>query len=304
MSGTPSLDVLAVFVAVAEAASFSHAAKKLRMPKSSVSRRISALEAELGVQLVHRTTRQVSLSTAGTALYERVAPHLAALSSSIGELPESEEEPSGTLRVTAPVDLGSTFLAGVVARFLARFPKVSVHALVTNRVLDLVAERIDVALRISTGPLRDSSLVVRKASALAGHLYASPSYLARRGAPRTTADLEEHDWIAFGGFPTSLRIFAPGDDRMVKPRGRLSSDDLFFVREAILGGAGIGFLPTYIADALALSGDLVVVLPKHEATTGTLYLVFPSSKHPPRKVCAFRDFVLDSLRARPLTPHA
>jgi len=299
MNETVPLDALSVFVAVAEASSFSIAAKKLGMPKSSVSRRIAGLEKDLGVRLVLRTTRSVSLSTAGTALYERVAPHLAALVQSIGEIPEREEEPSGELRVTAPVDLGSTFLAGVVTKFLARHPRVRIHALVTNRVLDLVRERVDVALRVSSGPMRDSSLVARKASALAGHLYASPSYLARRGTPRTPQDLEAHEWIGFGGFPSSLRIFAPGDERTLRPKGRLSSDDLFFVRAAVLSGAGIGFLPTFLADAAVASGDLVLVLPRHTAHTGTLYLVLPAGK-PPRKVSAFCDFVLETLRARPL----
>src|SRR5688572_3548479 len=174
------LDLLMLFVAVAESASFSAAAKKLGMPKSSVSRGVAALEAELGTQLLHRTTRHVSLSTAGSALYDRIAPLLGQIREAIGSLPEREEAPSGELRITAPNDVGAMFLADLIARFVARFPSVTVDARLTNRNVDLVAEGFDLALRAATRPLKDSSMVVRKVMPVELHLFASPTYLARR----------------------------------------------------------------------------------------------------------------------------
>ena len=154
------LNLLTVFDAVARTASFSAAARELRLPKSSVSRAIARLEAELGVQLLFRTTRQVSLSAAGTAFHDRLAPLLRSLRAAVGELPEREEEPSGTLRVTAPVDLGVLFLAEMVTRYTARYPGVSVDLHLTGRVVDLVGEGFDVALRVA-GRLADSTLVAR-----------------------------------------------------------------------------------------------------------------------------------------------
>ena len=185
------LNRLTVFEAVARTSSFTGAARELSIPKSSVSRAVAGLEEELGVQLLLRTTRKVSLNAAGTALYDRITPLLRQLGSALGDIPEREEQPSGTLRVTAPVDLGVLFLAEAVARYTARYPAVTVELQLTGRVVDLVAERFDVALRVGQR-LADSTLVARKVAAIAFRAYASPIYLARRGTPRTDAELAGH----------------------------------------------------------------------------------------------------------------
>jgi DNA-binding transcriptional LysR family regulator len=153
------LDLLRFFVTVAETASFSVAARKLGVTKSSVSRGVAALEAALGAQLLHRTTRTVALSTAGSELYQRTAPALAAIRAALGSLPERDEHPSGILRITAPNDLGATLLSEVTVRFLARYPQVKVDVRLTNRKVDLVAEGFDLAVRAATGKLADSSLL-------------------------------------------------------------------------------------------------------------------------------------------------
>src|SRR5215208_1878912 len=181
------LNLLTLFEAVARTSSFSAAAKELGIPKSSASRGVARLEEELDVQLLFRTTRHVSLSAAGTAFYDRITPLLQSVKTALGELPEREEAPSGTLRITAPVDLGELFLAEVVTRYTARHPAVSVDVHLTGRVVDLVAEGFDVALRVAA-KLEDSSLVVRRAAPVLFHLFASPLYLARRGTPRTEAE--------------------------------------------------------------------------------------------------------------------
>jgi DNA-binding transcriptional LysR family regulator len=277
------VDRLRVFVAVAEARSFTAAASRLRMPKSSVSREISRLEADTGVRLLHRTTRQVTPTSAGQALLERVGPLLAGLEQAVTEA-RQQVEPAGLLRVTAPVDLGAALLAGIVARFVARYPDVRVEARLTNQVVDLVAEGIDVALRVSTDQLRDSSLTARRLGNLALDLFASPRYLARRGTPRAVEDLAEHDVVAF-----------PGDER-----ARIVADDMFFVREALRGGAGIGLLPSFLAEEDLESGALVRVLPELSRRTGTVWFVTPHAAHPPRAVVAFRDLLADALKRRPL----
>ncbi len=292
------LNLLTVFEAVARTGSFSAAAKDLGLPKSSVSRGIARLEDELAVQLLFRTTRQVSLSEAGTALYDRVTPILRSVKAALGELPEREEAPTGTLRVTAPVDLGVLFLAEVTTRYTARYPAVSVDVHLTGRVVDLVAEGFDVALRVAAR-LQDSSLVVRRAAPVLLHLFASPVYLARRGAPRDEEDLADHDWIAFRGGPQNLRAAGPRPAGAAGARPpRIVCDDLLFVRDAVRSGAGIGLLPTFVAEADVLAGRLVRVLPRFERPAGHLHIVTPAAKHVPRKVAAFRELVLELLRTR------
>jgi DNA-binding transcriptional LysR family regulator len=291
------LNLLDVFEAVARTRSFSGGARELGMPKSSASRGIARLEADLGVQLLLRTTRQVSLTAAGTALYDRMAPLLGSVKAALGELPEREEEPAGELRVTAPVDLGVLFLAEVVTRYTTRYPAVSVELQLSNRVVDLVRERFDVALRVAPR-LRDSTLVVRKAAPIVLQLFASPLYLAHRGSPRNEEDLADHDWVTFRTGPQRLRAGAPEEVLGVTPRSRIVCDDLLFVRDAVRAGAGVALLPTFVAEPEVISGRLTRILPRFERISGYLHIVAPAMKHVPRKVLAFRELVLELLRAR------
>jgi DNA-binding transcriptional LysR family regulator len=291
------LNLLTIFEAVARTSSFSAAAKELGIPKSSASRGVARLENELGAQLLFRTTRQVSLTAVGTALYDRTTPLLRSMKAALGELPEREEAPSGPLKVTAPVDLGVLFLAEVVTRYTARYPAVSVDLHLTGRVVDLVAEGFDVALRVAAR-LEDSSLVVRRAAPVVLHLFASPLYLARRGTPRTEADLDGHEWVTFRTGPQKLRVAGPRA-QAAERRSRIVCDDLLFVRDAVRAGAGVGLLPTFVAEADVVAGRLVRIVPRFDRLAGHLHIVTPAAKHVPRKVTAFRDLVLEMLRTRP-----
>ncbi len=289
------LNHVVVFEAVARTSSFSAAARELGIPKSSASRAVARLENELNVQLLFRTTRRVSLSEAGTALYDRLTPILRSMKGALSGLPERGEEPSGTLKVTAPVDLGVLFLAEVLARYTARYPAVSVDLHLTGRVVDLVGEGFDVALRAAS-KLEDSSLIVRRAVPLVTQLYASPGYLARRGTPRTVDELDQHDWVVFRGGPQRLRV---GTVRAAAARPpRIVCDELLFVRDAVRTGIGIGLLPTFVAEPDVLAGSLVKILPRFERPAGSLYIVTPAAKHVAAKVTAFRDLVLEMLRTR------
>ncbi len=293
MTGTPDLNLLPVFLAVADSSSMSGAARNLGMPKSSVSRGISSLEASLDLQLFHRTTRQLSLTSAGSAFYERARAAMKGVEEAIGSIPEQEEEPTGTVRLTVPVDVGLTFLPELTVRFAARYPKVTLDIRVTNRFVDLVAEGFDLALRMGT-KLADSSLVGRKLSAVEFHCFAAPSYLARRGTPRTVEELGAHDWAMFRPLPPPLK---PG---LV----RLQCDDFMFLREALRAGVGVGVLPSFVAAEDVTSGRLVRVVPRWAQAGGNLFLVYPQTRHLPRKVIAFRDFLTEFIAARPLAPRA
>ncbi len=290
------LNLLTTFEAVARTGGFSAAAKELSMPKSSVSRGVARLEADLGAQLLFRTTRQVKLTEAGTALYDRLTPLLASVRTALSEVPEREEQPTGTLRVTAPADLADLVLAEAVARFTARYPAVSVELHLTGRVVDLVGEGFDLALRVAS-KLEDSSLVVRKVATLTFRVYASPRYLARRGAPRTEADLASHEWVVFRSGPQKLRV-TPGKGAVPGTAGRIVCDDLLFARDAVRSGGGLGFLPAFMAEPDVVAGTLVRVLPRFERPAGTLHFVTPAARHVPAKVAAFRDLVTELVRAR------
>ena len=293
------LNALELFVAVAETSSFSIAARKLGLPKSTVSRGLARLEKELGVTLVNRTTRQVSLSTAGQALLEKVGTQLASLKKSLGELPESEEKPSGHLRITAAVDFGETILPELVTTFLSRCPSVSIEVNVSNRIVDLVGDRYDLAFRAGGDRLKDSSLMARKAGAVAMQIFASPAYLARRGTPRALKDLQGHEWVVFRPLPR-MPLAGAGESGSVEPKGRLIADDLFFMREAARAGAGLIFAPPFLVDRYLADGTLVRVLPRHQARSGAMWIVTPGG-HLPKRTTAFRDFALDWLKSHPLT---
>jgi DNA-binding transcriptional LysR family regulator len=290
----PDLNLLPVFVAVAETWSLSAAARKLGLPKSSVSRGLTALEASLGVKLLHRSTRKVSLTTAGTAFYEKVRPWVAALADLTASLPEQEVEPSGTLRFTTPVDLGHTFLGPLVARFCERYPAIQLDIRPTNRFVDLEGEGFDAALRVAV-QLTDSTLVARRLCGLDMGLYAAPTYLARRGSPQAPEAVAAHDWLSLGP-----RELLPHPLTSM-PRPRLVTDDLLFLHRALQEGLGLGLLPTYLAQQDVLSGRLVRLLESWSPWPRNLYFVHPRSEHVPRKVVALRDFLVTFLKAHPLT---
>jgi len=298
LDATVDLNHVAVFEAVARTGSFSAAAKELGITKSSASRAIAGLENELELQLLFRTTRKVSLSEAGTALYDRVTPLLRSMKGALSGLPQRGEAPSGTLKVTAPVDLGLLFLAEVISRYTTRYPDVSVDLHLTGRVVDLVGEGFDVALRAAS-KLEDSSLVARRAAPVLFQLFASPLYLARRGTPRSADELGAHDWVVFRGGPQKLRVAPVKSATEHVPR--IVCDDLLFVRDAVRAGVGIGLLPTFVAEPDVLAGSLVRIVPKFERSSGSLYIVTPAAKHVPAKVAAFRDLVLEMLKARAAT---
>lgn len=288
------LNLLSLFTVVAETDSFSAAASKLGLRRSSISRGVAALERSLGVQLFSRTTRHVALTTAGKALYAKVAPQLVALKDALGTLPEREEQPSGELRLTAPTDIGDVVLPGILAGFTLRYPGVRVDVRLTNRVVDLVAEGFDVALRIASGKLADSSLVAKRLSELELQVFGSPEYLSRAGMPRAPSELAEHTWVSFRGAKTPSRL------QLHKAKTSILGDDILFIHESVRAGVGLGVLPTFLTQKDVAAGTLLRVLPRVCIQSGVLYLVHPPSQHVPRKISAFRDYLVDYFAAHPL----
>jgi len=295
MRATPlNFDLLKIFVAVAEQASFSKAATSLGITKGTASRAIARLEAIVGAELLHRDTHRVSMSTAGVALFERTAPHLAALASAVHDLPEHREEPSGQLRITSSYDFGVTMLPPIIANFSLRFPEVTFDIHVTNDVTNLVAEGFDLSIRAAAGGLRDSTLTVRKLGVAELRFYSSPRYLARRGEPREYGE-PEHEWVVFG---PSTKLFKPRSGAAI----RFVSDDLIFIRALLLADGGVGPLPPFVAEEDVQAGKLVQVMPSRTLRApGGFFLLYPTHGQTSRKVSAFRDFLIGCLQVRPLT---
>lgn len=290
------LNHVAAFVRVVQDGSFTAAARALGLPKSSVSRSIAQLEQDLGVRLLHRTTRKLHLTDAGTAFHNRVSRALADIDEATAAASDLQRELRGTIRVTAPVDLGVWAVAPIVARFVRRHPTVHIEVRLSSRYVDLVAENFDLAVR--AGPVRDESLIARRAGALDLGLFASSRYVARRGVPKTIAELELHDCANLrtdtGTFVWKLTS-PSGEEASVEPRGSISADDISFLKKAILAGGGIALLPLFLVAREEQSGKLVRVLPEWRFTGSMLHVVYPSARYIPQRVVAFRDYLVREL---------
>jgi DNA-binding transcriptional LysR family regulator len=286
------LDELGVFVEIAEAGSVTAAARRLGVPKSTVSRALVRLEAALGVSLVRRQARAPVLTEHGRQLARLAGPHVAGLRDAALALGQSGEEPYGTLRISAPVDIGQVVLGSLLPAFTARYPNVAVETDLTLRFVDLAGEGFDGALRVSTRPLPSSSLLARPIAPVEIRLYAGATYLARRAAPRRAGDLESHDHVLFqplqGRAKLELERGGP-----IPVRGRVGGNDFTFLREAIVAGAGIGPLPWFVARRDVESGRLKRVLPAVRLKSAAVHWVQPPLRPTPRKVLALRDFLLE-----------
>jgi DNA-binding transcriptional LysR family regulator len=299
VSETIDLNDVSTFVSVADAQSFTAAAKQLGVPKSTVSRRVSHLEETLGVRLLHRTTRKLALTDAGVAYFAKAQEALAGLRDAATEISEIQGAPRGTLRVTAPVDVGVAVLARIVTGFVAKYPEVRVDASLTSRTVDLVSEGFDVAIR--AGKLADSSLVARKMGELSLWLLASPAYLDRRGRPRTVEDLATHECLLFRSKNGTSRwgLTGPEGDVSVDVTGSIAGDDFLYLREIMVDGGGIGLFPWFVCGEEIATRKVVRVLPDFAVRGSQLSLVYPSSRHLAPKVAAFRDHVFEAMKEPP-----
>ncbi|HYQ42356.1 MAG TPA: LysR family transcriptional regulator [Polyangiaceae bacterium] len=292
------LDDLAVFVRVVDRGGFASAARELGTPTSTVSRAIARLESRAGVRLLQRTTRQMSPTSDGRELYGSIAPAVATLRATVQTLEPSSRQVRGRLRVTAPGDLCSGFLADVVVAFAERYPQVLLDFGVSNKPSNLVAEGFDVAVRASA-KLDDSSLVARKLGEIEHGLYAAPRYLERHGSPTEPSQLMSQHTVVFRAKELSKTwtLHGPEGSSTWPLRGRIGGDDFTFVRGMVIAGGGIGLLPRFTCVADEASGRLLRVLPDYHARGATLYVLYPSRKHVPPRVTAFRDFVVDAFAA-------
>ena len=288
MTTTIDWNQIAVFVRVVEAGSFTAAAAALGLPKSSVSRAVSALEAQVGVRLLQRTTRKLRLTDAGSRYFQRVRGAMAGLEEATAEVANLGKEVRGTVRLSAPSDTTALSLVELIARFVQKYPGVSIEVSLTSRFVDLVEEGFDLALR-GAGKLDDSALIARKIAPSELRLYAASSYLRRRGRPATFAELAAHDCVLYRPKEgrNVWRLAGPSGFESVEVTGRVSADDMHFVQSAVAAGLGISLLPY-----LPALGEVERVLPDYALVGGGLYIVSPSSRHEPARVTLLREFLI------------
>jgi DNA-binding transcriptional LysR family regulator len=280
---------VAQFVRVVSAGSFTAAAADLGLPKSSLSRSVSNLERDLGVRLLHRTTRKLTLTDLGHSYYESVRGAFETIDDAHERALEHDTQPRGVVRISGAPDFA--WLAPVLVDLTHKYPGIELDVRLTTRYVDLLAEGIDIAVR--AGRLQDSTLVARKVGSTELGLLASPTYLDKRGRPAIVADLPNHDWILFraNNHHASLTLTGPDGDVAVSVTGSLVVDDMAFCRSACEAGGGIARLPL----TALMDGKLERVLPGYHAGGGQLWLVLPTSQFVPRRVALVRDFLAERL---------
>ncbi len=298
MSKIPDLEAWAIFARVAELRSFSAAANALGLSNATVSKAVSRLEARLGVRLLHRTTRTLSLTPSGQALSQRATLLLAEAEAAEEAARAEASAPRGLVRIAAPMSFGINHVAPILPDLLERYPDLSIDLRLDDAAVDLVEAGIDVALRIGT--LVDSSLRARKLRDVRLMVAAAPAYLERQPEIEHPADLARHACFAYGhgGTPGRWRLIGPGgQEESIRPAGPLTTNNGEAMLPALAAARGISLLPDFILEPEFAAGRLVRVLPAWEAPPLALHLVMPSPGPRPARVAATIDYLATRLGA-------
>lgn len=292
------LTAMAVFAKVVELHGFSKAAQQLGLTKSAVSKKIAALERSLGVTLLNRTTRALSLTEAGRAVYQHATDTFRLAEHTRNAVSQLSDAPHGTLRITTAAPIGTLCLSALFPKFFARYPQVRIHLTVTDRLVDLAEEGFDVAIRV-TGKLPER-VIARKLMPVEYVVCAAPAYLKRAPAPRTPADLAKHNCLYFGHSDTGETwVFdGPRGRQPVKVRGNVVANHSETVREAVLAGMGIGLLSTITVARELRAKRLKVLLPDWKPLGrygGFVYAIWLPHRFMPSKLRVFLDFLVAEL---------
>lgn len=284
-----------IFISVVENGSFSSAAQSLNITKSAVSKRITQLEDELGIRLLNRTTRKLSLTEAGQRYYQYVIQAYSLAQQGIDAVTELQGQPRGRLKLTAPMSFGVLHIAPLIAEFMTLYPEVDIDLQLEDKMVDLVQQGFDLGIRIGHLPL--SNLVAKRLAPCKSVLCASPDYLKHQGTPMRPSELSLHNCLQYSYYRggNEWRLTTTNHQYSVIPKGRLMVNNSEAIRRAVLAGSGIGNLPTFIVGKDIIAGAIDVVLPNYQLPEHAVYAVFPERKHMPLKVRAFIDFISDKL---------
>ena len=283
------LNDIAVFVKVAQFESFSRAAHALAMPVSTVSRKVTALEERLGVTLLHRTTRKLSLTAQGRAYFDQCSEPLNDLFDAERVLTNTQKKPEGLLKISVPVILGQEPFYEFLSSFLRTYPRIQVDLFVTNLFLDLIAENVDVAIRF--GELQDSTLVAQRLGRSVRYLVATPEYLRDRLPPSRPEDLGQHQCVLLQARNNEAEWHLISGRRSIKLRvsGPVAAHDVEAVSAFTYRGHGIGFLPSTYCDAQIARGELIRLLPEWSSPEIFVHAVYPTRRFLPSKLQVFLD---------------
>lgn len=284
---------LLLFARVVDERSFSRAAERLSLPKSTVSRRVAALETQLGERLLLRTTRQLTLTDFGQSVLDHARQIVAEVEAAATLAQHRQAEPSGRLRMSMPADFASQVLEPMLARFVQRYPAISLEIDLTPRRVDLVGENFDMAIRMGDLP-DDASLAARRIAVLTAGLYASPEYLSRRGHPGTPSDLPQHDVLRLLGRHGEAVpwVLKRGETRWEgAPPGRATINSPNLLMRMALSGAGIALVDDHFAEPHLRSGALVPVLPDWQAPSTDAWAVFPGRRLMPARTRVMLDML-------------
>jgi len=288
-------DKLRIFHAVADAGSFTHAGHELALSESAVSRQISALETDLNVPLFHRHARGLILTEQGEVLYRTAHDVFTKLAAAKTRLMDSKEKPSGELRITTTVGLGSVWLTPRIKEFIELYPQISVTLLLEDRELDLSMREADVAIRLRRPTQPD--LIQRKLFTVHHHVYASTDYIKKYGIPKSVEDLDKHKILTFGqapGYLTTINWLERAGRAEDNPRPvALRVNNAYGLRRAVQSGVGIASLADYIvaADSNLVQIDLPIELPEFDS-----YFVYPEELKETKRITAFRDFIVSKAK--------
>jgi DNA-binding transcriptional LysR family regulator len=296
------MDVLTqmkVFCSVVDNNSLAGAARSLTVSPSVVSKQLAALEDRLGVRLLNRTTRRVSLTEVGAAYYERSKRIIADVDEAEVSVSQSHAAPRGLLKITAPTTFAHRHVAPYLANFIDRYPEVQIQMLVNDRIVDMVDEGIDLAIRIAQ--LKDSSLIARKLAPNTRSLVASPDYLERWGAPQRLEELNDHALITLhpGSLINDWHFEVDGEERVFRAKGSILINNGDSILSAVLSGGGLAMLAAHMAGEHVKSGKLVPVLEEYVRDDVPIYAVYPSSRHLSPKVRAFVDYLIQIYGSKP-----
>lgn len=290
---------IAVFVRVVEYGSFTAAAEALELSKAAVSKYINRLEARLGTRLLNRTTRRLTLTEAGEALYQRTGGPIGEIMAAESEVMELGGRPRGRLRITAPAHFGDVFLVPRLCTFMRRYPDIELDLDLDNRIVDLVKERFDVGIRITTPA--SSSLVARRLADVRIVTVAAPEYLARHGTPQSPDDLREHECLAYSlaRVPNEWHYSRPrGGTIGVRVRGKFRCNSDAALKRAALDGHGILRFPELFIEKELREGALVRLLDGFDPPLASLSAVFPARENLAPKVRVFVDYLAEQFRNR------
>jgi len=298
MDNQMSLDELIVFTKVVEAKSFTAAGEKLGLPKSTVSQKVARLEKRLGVQLLARSTRQVRPTNPGASYYERCVRAIAEIEEAELSLRQAHQAPRGLIRMTAPVEFSVNFLGPLIGEFVGQYPEVQVQVDATSRLVDLVEEGADLAIRVNL--VGSPSLISRKVLAMHRGLYASPTYLKSKGKPKRPTDLGQHSclWFQAGSRTPEWTLVSATGKRNVPITGPIAANNYSLLRDAAIAGAGIALLPSYLCRDAVGDKRLVPVLPEWKPEDVPLYLLYPTRRYLSSAVQSFMDFMAGRLASR------